>query len=570
MAIVKFGKVATVGSSGLTVGKIYFETSTGLIKVAKSVTEVDVFGSQVKDATYSSNVLTITKTDGSNVQLNFSDVASASGVMAVFNEIKTELEGKASTADLDTKATKTVALKSVTGAASADASEVTITLTTTTESGTATNPTITLPVATESAQGTTTEAKIKQLAKAEAETVAGSVYKVKGTKATIAEVLAVEDAAIGDVYNVTAAFTLNSQKYPAGTNVVFVGPAEEEEPDPSAQAQWDALGGTVDLTPYETTEHATATYATKETVSALDGRVDTVEGQVATKAEQSEVTELSGKVDTNTAAITKLNGNEALAGSVANTAKSIVDSAIADLDLANTYEAKGAAEGVKSTIDAYTVNSIAISSNPVLNGNNIQLSSSYVAAEEYSAPAIGDKIDTAIAKLAKGIEDAAAGGVQSVGGATGAITVKGGGSTNGDVNLSVSGQELSASIVGLKSAAFAESSAFDAAGAAAAVLGTDGDTSDDLTVYGVKARVDEGIQAVQQVEYVTKGTDGEFVTTTVSGKIPESAFQSIGVSVKIQDINAASDSNKGLLEAYNAKTYIDSKVSESMTWEEFE
>lgn len=570
MAIVKFGKVATVGSSGLTVGKIYFETSTGLIKVAKSATEVDVFGSQVKDATYSSNVLTITKTDGSNVQLNFSDVASASGVMAVFNEIQTELEGKASTADLDTKATKTVALKSVTGAASADASKVTITLTTTTESGTATNPTITLPVATESAQGTTTEAKIKQLAKAEAETVAGSVYKVKGTKATIDEVLAVEDAVIGDVYNVTATFTLNSQKYPAGTNVVFVGPVEEGEPDPSAQTQWDALGGTVDLTPYETTAHATATYATKETVTALDGRVSTVEGQVATKAEQSAVTELSGKVDTNTAAIAKLNGNEASAGSVANTAKSIVDSKIADLDLANTYEAKGTAEGVKSTIDAYTVNSIAISSNPVLNGNNIQLSGSYVAADEYLAPAIGDKIDTAIAKLAKGIEDAAAGGVQSIGGATGAITVKGGGSTNGNVNLSVSGQELSASIVGLKSAAFAESSAFDAAGAAAAVLGTDGDTSDDLTVYGVKARVDEGIQAVQQVEYVTKGTDGEFVTTTVSEKIPESAFQSIGVSVKIQDINAASDSNKGLLEAYNAKTYIDSKVSESMTWEEFE
>lgn len=91
MAIVKFGKVATVGSSGLTAGKIYFETSTGLIKVAKSATEVDVFGGNIKDATYSNNILTITKQTGGNITLNFSDIASASSVMAVFEEIKDEL-----------------------------------------------------------------------------------------------------------------------------------------------------------------------------------------------------------------------------------------------------------------------------------------------------------------------------------------------------------------------------------------------------------------------------------------------------------------------------------------------
>lgn len=245
MAIVKFGKVATVGSSGLTAGKIYFETSTGLIKVAKSATEVDVFGGNVKDATYSDNILTITKTDGSNITLNFSDFASAHGVVAVFNEIKT------------------TALKSVEGSTTANGSNVTVALKNTTLADKVQNKTFTIPVATESAQGTTTWAKIKELAKAEAETVAGSVYKVKGTKATIDEVLAIEDATIGDVYNVTAAFTLNSQKYPAGTNVVFVGPGEEGEPDPSAQAQWDALGGTVDLTPYATTSFVNSELAKK-------------------------------------------------------------------------------------------------------------------------------------------------------------------------------------------------------------------------------------------------------------------------------------------------------------------
>lgn len=63
----------------------------------------------------------------------------------------------------------------------------------------------------------------------------GNAYRVKGTKATIAEVTALTTKAVGDVWNVTEEFTLNSKKYPAGTNVVWTG------------SEWDPLGGTVDL-----------------------------------------------------------------------------------------------------------------------------------------------------------------------------------------------------------------------------------------------------------------------------------------------------------------------------------
>lgn len=67
----------------------------------------------------------------------------------------------------------------------------------------------------------------------------GNAYRVKGTKATIAEVTALTSKAIGDVWNVTAEFTLNEKKYPAGTNVVWTG------------SEWDALGGTVDIAAVE-------------------------------------------------------------------------------------------------------------------------------------------------------------------------------------------------------------------------------------------------------------------------------------------------------------------------------
>lgn len=78
----------------------------------------------------------------------------------------------------------------------------------------------------------------------------GNAYRVKGTKATIAEVTALTTKAIGDVWNVTAEFTLNSKKYPAGTNVVWTG------------SEWDPLGGTVDLAALEgTIPDSIVTYA---------------------------------------------------------------------------------------------------------------------------------------------------------------------------------------------------------------------------------------------------------------------------------------------------------------------
>lgn len=47
-----------------------------------------VFGGNIQDASFTNNILTITKADGTDITLNFSDVASASQIMAVFNQLK--------------------------------------------------------------------------------------------------------------------------------------------------------------------------------------------------------------------------------------------------------------------------------------------------------------------------------------------------------------------------------------------------------------------------------------------------------------------------------------------------
>lgn len=86
------------------------------------------------------------------------------------------------------------------------------------------------------------------------------------------------------------------------------------------------------------------------------------------------------------------------------------------------------------------------------------------------------------------VESAA--GVVSIGGESGVITLKGDGNSNGDVNLTMNGKQLQAAIVGLGTAAYTNSSAYDVSGAAAAVLGTSGDSSTAKTVYGLDAKID--------------------------------------------------------------------------------
>lgn len=75
----------------------------------------------------------------------------------------------------------------------------------------------------------------------------GSVYRVKGSKTNISEVLALTDAKVGDVWNVTNAFTLGGKPYPANTNVVCITATSSSDHD---EGNWDPIGGTVNLSAY--------------------------------------------------------------------------------------------------------------------------------------------------------------------------------------------------------------------------------------------------------------------------------------------------------------------------------
>lgn len=151
------------------------------------------------------------------------------------------------------------------------------------------------------------------------------------------------------------------------------------------------------------------------------------------------------------------------------------------------FDTKGAAVGVKTAVDAYTINGKALAPGSItLGGADITVGGESSQKDNSVAVAfkkLEDKVATVEGKA----------GVTSIGGQAGEILVKGGQTNSGSINLEVSaGKELSATIVGLKSAAYTEASAYDEAGAAATVksdlLGTSG--SAGTTIWGLDQKIE--------------------------------------------------------------------------------
>lgn len=102
----QFRKVASMPTSGLQVGAIYFDKATGTINIATSATAYDKFGYGVKDAEWKNQILTLTKSNGTSITLDFTDVASQSAFSALKTAFETE-QGKVSTLQSEMAQAKT-------------------------------------------------------------------------------------------------------------------------------------------------------------------------------------------------------------------------------------------------------------------------------------------------------------------------------------------------------------------------------------------------------------------------------------------------------------------------------
>ena len=90
----KLGANASMPTSGLVTGAIYFVPKEGVIRVATSATASEPYGGRLQNAEWDQSKLKliITKYDGSNLTLDFSDMASSSAVTAALNDIDAKID----------------------------------------------------------------------------------------------------------------------------------------------------------------------------------------------------------------------------------------------------------------------------------------------------------------------------------------------------------------------------------------------------------------------------------------------------------------------------------------------
>lgn len=543
-----FQKIATVPASGLVVGRIYFETSTGMIKVATSATAVDKFGDGVKSASWdeSAKTLKIINESGEEISLNLSDVASASSVTTeLAKKLNIGASGDASTIQSYyglkkyTDEAKSSAISSAKSYTDTEISKIPAAIVykgdgaTVTQSGTSTvtfavgeipQSKVTSLTTDLAAKATTTALNaVKATADAAAPqattytkkevddkvaSAVGSVYKMKGSADDAAALTALTGVVIGDVYNVVAAGTLNGEAFEAGSNFVAIKAGAG-----SQIGMWDKLGGTIDLSAY-----AKSADVQKNTsaIAVLNGTgAGSVTLSISEAIEGLEYVD-SPKTNELVSAVNQTGGV------VSVTRRALIETDIPTLATSKISGLDSALAGKVPT--TRTVNSKPLSTNVVLAGADILVGGDGTYSES--------DLQAAIEAMDGRITSAAASGVQSFGGQTGAITVDTANTTNGQVKFSMSSKQLKGTVNGLKSAAYTESSAYA------------------TSAQGTKA--DSAIQVVN-------GTVSNYIATSKSGT-------TVTVTSMLQAVASASSSAKGLAEASDVKAYADGL----MTWVEFE
>ena len=555
MANLKFFRSATAPAAA-ELGAIWFDSTNKLLKV-KNATDWEVYdgGRNVIDATFENGLLTITKASGENVTLDFKDVASASQTMKAFEALDTAVKNAQSKADTGVANAATAQSAAEAAQTTADSKIASVTGDTTVKAETVDHA-VTLSLAT-SNKGNVKFTKDADGLSANVTIPAATVTGV----ATDDKVLSLTDklvsATVGLDYGDATTEALNGKKA-----IKLVG--KEGVVISEIDASDFIKDGMIQSVAFDTkTKHVTITFN-------LDaGRSEAID------------VDLSTLVDTYKAG-TGLSLAQDGTFSVNTTTIATVEKAT---ELANAAEqaAKTHANGLKKTIDAYTVNGKTLSGSPIV------LDGSMIAVGGTGAHKTAN-LDTTVEDIYDKISDAAAGGVLSFGGQSGDITLATAGTKNGDVNLKMTGKALSASIVGLGSAAFTESSAYDAHGAAADVLGKSTDASTKKTVYGAIALANEkatpslvdekitaagtkyataaqGTKADNALQSVSASGD-DYITASAGAKAGNS--QTITVSTNVQAVSSASASAKGLAEASDVKNYVDNHVSTTLAWASFE
>lgn len=508
----QFRKVASMPTSGLQVGAIYFDRGTGTINIATSATAYDKFGYGVKDATYVNQVLTLTKSDGTSVTLNFSDVASQSAFSALKTAFEAE-QGKVSTLQSEMAQAKTNI--------STNATNIGINAT---------------AIADEASRADAAEKKIAQ---------------------DLADEIAargVAEKAITD-----AATTLKGRVDGHDTEVANLWSQVGATDDAGLRKKVKDLEGTVGSGTTglvgTAADHETRIDAIEASIGNggdLEKRIDAVESKASTN---------EGNISTNTSAIagheTRIkNVEDAIAdgGAIEQRIQDIETLISADNDdvVSNVNEIINWFAGVKETDNK---GEALLSDVATLKNNTVPAAAQAAATADSKASTAQSGVDAINEKLGTGFSKDSTVSAQLA-----AVKTKADNALpTATYNTYVS--KTATTLSNLDTAVKAAKSQADKGVADAA-------TADGKAVTAQNRADAAYTLADGKVSSVTASGAGYLTLSATEGKTP-----AISGSLTTQAVADATTSKKGLAEAYDVKSYVDNKVSTSinaaLTWEEF-
>lgn len=502
--LVKFG-YGFNGTESVKEGMLSFDASAQAIYVGDG-TNANLVTSSVKDATYVDNVLTITKIDGTQHVLNFSDVASAKQTMAVFAALETSINGNATAIEgLSKKLDASFgALETAYKAADTSIRE---------DFATA---------------DTSLSNRIKVV-----EDAIGENGSVATQIANAIDALAGSDEGVDDASLVKVAVTSENGEVKTVTVTTT---------DIAKASDLSAHTGNGNI-------HVTKAEKDRWTAAAEDVE-NFFTGALEDGAEQVKDTlkEIQDYIASDASAAATMAENITKAQTAADNAQKDVDAVEEALGAGFSKESTVAAQlaAVKATADAAAVKT------SVDTSLNLKADKTALEATDASITAIKNSY------------------VISFGGAKGAISVDTTNSTQGEVKFRMDGSTLKGAVNGLGSAAFEASTAFDASGSAAtakseaisAVTGTAADASNVKTIEGTRKYAEELVAAVPAatvtgVNSASKADAKGYVTIALELNNKNVAVNSVAVDT--QAVADATEANDGLATAYDVKQYVDAK-----------
>lgn len=541
-----FSKLTTVPSLNLIPGRIYFETSTGLIKIAKSETATDVFGG-VRDAHWDEETkhLTITNANGTVIDLDLSDVASATEVASALSQkadtsyVNTELNKKVdkvvgkqlSTEDYTT--TEKTKLSGIAAGAQVNVIETIKVNGEPVSPGSNKDVNITVPTVT----GVASKDKILKLSGGTLSSELSLSYSTETKKIILSGQDSVEIASIDATQFVKDGMVQNVSFDPETKvlTIAFNTDAGIENIEVDLASLVDAYTAGSGITISKNVISVdTSTIATKQSVTDIDTKLgsgfsseSTVSQQLAavkTTAEAATtVSEVDNQIDVKLAELTVADKDSGFVRSVTQTNGliEVTKLPILETDIPNLSISK--INNLQSELNnkvptTRKVNGLSLNQDITLKGSDIALTG-YEKGTESSSIVATDTINKAISKLENKIDVAASTGVQSIGGAVGVITLRNGqAATSPAVNLTIAEKELRADVIGVAT-----------------------------TAQGNKA--DTALQSVT-------ASGSNYLTLTANSK--SGTTQNLTGSITIQSITTASSEQNGLVEANDVKEYVTS------------